>query len=377
MFFARPAFVPTLRRSHYQSGNKQLVAAAAAAVTVLPHPLINKRAIVIATAKVASPETNPAGTTNADTGVATSIWRDDWTFKPKPLTAEREPYPHPPTWHTTEEQPLTRENLLSLLDGQIPAVRDRGFLALDTCKQFEKALLPLIQDYSHNLGPVMRKVGVAQFEFQAQGASEPVEDPERKESYFRAAGEAWKLHANFENRFGVNLINSMIERIAALFPEWDVAVATEGPGKTYFTGIYRVIQKSTLIHCDWSPYDSRDAGWLISSVTKQLAMNLILVPVEGGRTVVHDVQWHPEALAYRDPNTYGYDPALVAGRRNISIVPRAGDITFFNTRQMHQVFPVTPRANGEAGPTRITLSAFLGFIPPTEAGQRPRLIFWA
>ncbi len=163
-------------------------------------------------------------------------------------------------------------------------------------------------------------------------------------------------------------------------PEWDVEVASEGPGKRYFAGIFRAVNQSTPIHCDWSPYDSATEDWIINRVIKQATFNLFLTPAYDGCTTIYDIQWTPPALRYRDPLSYGYSEALVAGRSSSTLRPQLGDLCLFNSRNMHQVFAVgnnhTP-ARPNLPPHRLTMSSFMGLLPPQGPGQKPKLIFWS
>ena len=197
------------------------------------------------------------------------------------------------------------------------------------------------------------------------------------------------MHTELEKTLGRNLWQEIYDLIRTAVPEWDVVVASEGPSKRYFSGIFRCINESTPIHCDWSPYDSRTEDWLVKNIAQQGVFNLYLSPFKGGRTEIHDIQWTPEALQYRDPDTYGYAPELVSGRQRATIQPEVGDLCMFNSRNLHQVFPVeTPDAEGEteaaseAAPwangkqPRLTLSSFFGLLPATGSA-RPKLVLWS
>ena len=204
-----------------------------------------------------------------------------------------------------------------------------------------------------------------------------------KDRYFLEAEKNKRLHDELAETSGHNVWQIVVDKIQSIISDWDVAVADEGLGKRYFSGIFRVINDSTPIHCDWSPYDSRTEDWVINQVTKQVVFNLYLAPFTQGRTEVHDVQWTPDALKFRDRQSYGYSPAILEGRDTAMIEPQVGDLYLFNTRNMHQVFPVGQEANAnEEGlingkRARITLSSFLGTLPTKNAGEKPKLIMWS
>jgi hypothetical protein len=203
-----------------------------------------------------------------------------------------------------------------------------------------------------------------------------------KEQYFAEVRKHQNLHAELAEQVGQNLWQSIVTLLQSELPEWDVGVASEGKSQDYFSGIFRCINESTPIHCDWSPYDSRTEDWMVKHITRQGVFNLYLAPFHGGRTEIYDTQWTEEALQFRDPDSYGYWPELVKGRQKAVIRPEVGDLYFFNTRNMHQVFPVEPTPgaptdDGSGGRRqRLTLSSFYGLIPG-NGQQRPRLILWS
>jgi hypothetical protein len=204
-----------------------------------------------------------------------------------------------------------------------------------------------------------------------------------KERYFNEVEKAKSLHEDLEGVVGQNVWRMVVDRLQSVLPDWEVMVAYEGEGRAYFSGIFRAINDSTPIHCDWSPYDSRTEDWIIKNVTRQGVFNLYLTPFKGGRTEVYDVQWTPDVLKYRDPESYGYSSEIVEGRGRVAIQPLVGDLVFFNSRNMHKVFPVEEEepedgkhlVNGKRA--RLTLSSFLGTLPARYEGGKPRMILWS
>jgi hypothetical protein len=75
-------------------------------------------------------------------------------------------------WKRTTDVPLTRNNLLDLLYGKTPLIKEPGFLSPEVAWKYEKELSPKLTPYKHNTGPLLTKVGVAQFEYQAQAAKD-------------------------------------------------------------------------------------------------------------------------------------------------------------------------------------------------------------
>ena len=178
----------------------------------------------------------------------------------------------------------------------------------------------------------------------------------------------------------MNTYKKVVDRIAALVPDWDIELASEGPDRTYFSGIYRALNDATHVHCDWSPYDSLTEDWVINQVEAQVVFNLYLAPVKGGSTVVHDLQWTEDALRMRDPDSYGYRRELVADRQKAVVHPEPGALCFFNSRNMHEVQSVIREpmpALGLSYRPRLTLSSFMGLIPSHKTKGKPKLILWS
>jgi hypothetical protein len=75
-------------------------------------------------------------------------------------------------WERTTPTSLTREAFLDLLYGRTPLVREEQFLKPTQSEALYNHFIPLISPYLHVTGPPVSKVGVAQFEFQAQSAED-------------------------------------------------------------------------------------------------------------------------------------------------------------------------------------------------------------
>lgn len=78
--------------------------------------------------------------------------------------------PYQSQWKRVDAVSLTRDNFLDLLHGRTPTIKEPGFLTPEECFAYEKELSPKLAPYKHNTGPLLKKVGVAQFEYQAQAA---------------------------------------------------------------------------------------------------------------------------------------------------------------------------------------------------------------
>lgn len=71
-------------------------------------------------------------------------------------------------WKTTRPVRATEESFLDLLEGRTPLLHETGFLSEENCSKLATALEPKFTPYLHAIGPRLDKVGVAQFEYQAQ-----------------------------------------------------------------------------------------------------------------------------------------------------------------------------------------------------------------
>jgi hypothetical protein len=78
----------------------------------------------------------------------------------------------PPMWTTVDPLPLTRSSFLSVLEGTTPLILERGFLSKETSQALTDHIGPRASPYLHVAGPQMKRLGVAQFEFQAQSADD-------------------------------------------------------------------------------------------------------------------------------------------------------------------------------------------------------------
>lgn len=75
-------------------------------------------------------------------------------------------------WKSTDAASLTRESFLNVLDGKVPFIKEGSFIPRKIAQKIEDELCPKLSPYLHTTGPVLQKVGVAQFEYQAQSESD-------------------------------------------------------------------------------------------------------------------------------------------------------------------------------------------------------------
>ncbi len=75
-------------------------------------------------------------------------------------------------WKTSKEWTLTRQAFLDMLDGKISFIRQPNFISREVAHNFEDELSPRLVPYENSTGPPVLKVGLAQFEYQAQSAED-------------------------------------------------------------------------------------------------------------------------------------------------------------------------------------------------------------
>jgi len=207
-------------------------------------------------------------------------------FSPALPTLGRAAPPYQSKWKRTAPVPLSGENFLDVLFNRTPVIKQPGFLGREECFAHEKALSHRIAPYRYYTGPLLQRVGCAQFEYQAQAATDfenrkngtchlvlPTGTGDltylllEKEEYFKVAQSLSGLHQEVADQTGVNAWEKVIGTLRALLPDYEIIRASEGPGKTYFSGNFRALNDSTCLHCDWTPYDAATEDWIINQVS--------------------------------------------------------------------------------------------------------------
>jgi hypothetical protein len=256
-------------------------------------------------------------------------------------------------WSRGVQDRLTRENLLDLADGGIPAICVDGFLedaAAEAILQAYSRLVHDYYDYYRDVVPRIAKCGPTVFEHQFAA----------RERYFAEAGAT-------KEQFAAAL-DGMPSPLEIL--QFDLRdrcglssrLATDRAFGDYFAGTLRSIENGTPVHIDFAPFES--PGWeMISSVDAQLAANVYLdpLPAQGALTIYRRL-WSPEDERYRFGDRFGYEDAVVGGTPHEVIASGRKTLVLFNSRCFHRV--------GVTGRRRLTYSFFLAF-------QDDELIFWS
>lgn len=258
------------------------------------------------------------------------------------------------TWKDTEERPLTEENLVALLNNEIPAIRIKGFATLEECESFSAAAKSgNIKYYS-----VQRKIGYigqAQYEYRW--------NPD-KSQYFKAVEAAnLDLRQVIDRTF--DPVSRLIEKLTAEYPK-PVAIASEPGLGEYYAGIIRLASQGVDLHVDFAPLNTLD--YAISRIDAQLGWNFFAEdPGSGGLTTVYNNPWNPERKEGEIPQSYGLDKSLTEGVPAFTYAPTAGDVVIFNTRNPHEI---SAGADG-AVKDRVSIGSFVGRMPDQS------LVLWA
>ncbi|KAI9098312.1 hypothetical protein DFS34DRAFT_620513 [Phlyctochytrium arcticum] len=274
------------------------------------------------------------------------------------------------SWIISKEQSLTGTSLSQLFANKIPSIRVPQLCTPEECELIAKHAInhPDFTLYGKNVTPPIGKLGVAQFAHQNE-----------KDLYFEKAAST-RYNDTINNVLGFDLQKRIMSQLQVAAGRYmDVEVASETADRKYYSGIFRTINMGTQIHTDWAPHEA-GPEWLIGHISGQITWNVILTPIwRGGSTVVYSRQWSPDLEAkFKNEDHYAYDPQCIIGTQ-VGVIPaRTGDLTLFNSRNMHEVKSIEHPADREPI-SRLTFSSFVGLLPANPAAGRPRpkLICWS
>ncbi|PHH61408.1 hypothetical protein CDD81_379 [Ophiocordyceps australis] len=271
------------------------------------------------------------------------------------------------TWTTLEDQPLTKDNLDQLFFNEIPSIRQKNFLTTEECARMVKVVESAT--FGHYdpvlIFPLLGSIGVTQYDY-----------AQDMDKYFEKVEPAKDLQKRFIAEAGVDIIDRVISLLQKI-SDVPVRLAKEGD-KEYFAGILRVVENNYIApHADFGPYDDLERE--IGKVVGQVTWNILLKDVPGGETLVHDRQWQGKSDDDKWRKTapkYAYSPFVYEGRI-IKVLPQAeGELTFFNSRNFHEVRNLDEWHGKTEEHKRYTISCFVGKLPENAPGG-PALILWS
>lgn len=255
-------------------------------------------------------------------------------------------------WSLTETDcNLSLENLKNLADNRIPYIRVKNFIKKEDLEILLQQLDIVGFDYYQNVNPPIGKIGTTVFENQ-----------DSCPTYF-------DMSRKILNKLSIyapehkKAVESLKKRLTKL----GLSQKHGNPSEEYFTGLIRIMRNGALLHIDFAPFDAKN--YSIKNIRFQIACNIFLkLPQNGGgHTIVYNRQWHHQDELYKMKNSYGYLEDVVELKDSVNIIPEAGDLILFNSRNFHEVKP-----NKSVEDDRITLSCFAGI----DAEQKT-IEFWS
>ncbi|KAI0838469.1 hypothetical protein F5Y06DRAFT_296546 [Hypoxylon sp. FL0890] len=276
-------------------------------------------------------------------------------------------------WTTLEDRPVTKESLKQLFENEVPCLRHPRFLSAEECQRMVKVVeTTKFGHYDPELiFPLVGTIGITQFDY-AKGKFQSLRHMNK---YFSLVESARSLQCRLIEEAGVDIV----ARVMALLGEVSglpVRMAREDD-RDYFAGILRVVEGNYIApHADYGPFD--DPEHEIGAIVGQISWNVLLKQVPGGDTLIHDHQWQGKPDNEKFQKTapkYAYSPLIYQGRIPKVMPAIEGDLTFFNSRNIHEVKSVDEWNGKTEHDKRYTMSSFVGYLP--EEARGPCLILWS
>ena len=217
-----------------------------------------------------------------------------------------------------------------------------------------------------------------------------------KDAYLSNRTAALALQERFIKEAHVDVVGRVMT-VLNKASDLPVRMAQEGDRK-YFAGNLRVVDNTVSIHADFAPHVRNPThlanicllatisliskvqdcqGWEIGRVSAQISWNILLAAVPGGETIIYDRQWQGKAddeVFRKPPPSYAYSPTGLQGRVFKVMLPIEGDVTFFNSRNYHEVKPCDRTVDGPNKVVRLTMSSFVGLL---EGEKGKELVLWS
>lgn len=256
------------------------------------------------------------------------------------------------SWEDSLQLPATPATLEMLFAGQIAGLCVPDFLTPQECMALKQRAEHYEFENYRNVVPRIEKVGITVFEFDQIG----------KKEYFAAVESANQRIARLTDGICCPL-QRVLDWLSALSPNRRVGVAQEPGLGPYFAGLFRRIEKGTLVHVDFAP--AEQPGWAVAEVSSQLTFNIYLdvSPVDPGLVHVWQRQVRAEDEPFKIAESYGYEPEVVKNVPFATITPQRGMLMVINTRNFHQVCT--------AGGSRLAVSSAVGQMPDKS------LVLWS
>ena len=252
---------------------------------------------------------------------------------------------------------LDQQSLRALIAGDAPAILIEGFATLDECRALCRAIRKHGDRAQNAKTSRMNLIG-ANFSNYAG---------ETKAGYFDLVGPSRDVLRSILSEAGVDPLQRMIERLAAIWPA-EVEVASEPGHGRYFAGGIKTRTSSGHLHYDFAPHTA--GGFAIADIVDQLGWNLYLdMPENTGETTTfrREVPREGGKVGNGPVRALNLDQGYVEGVESFTFHPQVGDVAIINTRYPHDI------TVDNAGPDewRVQTSSFIGRLPDD------RLILWS
>lgn len=168
-------------------------------------------------------------------------------------------------------------------------------------------------------------------------------DADGKQRYFGLTPEATKSRDEIF-KGASNPIDKIITFFSSNGYNASVATEPEMQNAQYFTGLVRAMGAKSTLHFDYAP--NQLPGWSVSDADEQYGLVLYLqMPTEGGALTVYNRPWQPEDELHNNDigqkGTYGFTEDFLESVPHTTILPAAGDLIVFKSRNFHQVEAIT------------------------------------
>jgi hypothetical protein len=259
-------------------------------------------------------------------------------------------------WEPLRTSTLTRAHLQALASGDLPIVVIPSFWPAERAAVAAEAIRR--RGLGRYATPSLSGLGLIGI------AMSDHKEPSAKESYFE------KVPAATAERLAIfaETGDPVADFITMLQAAWDEPVEFSSDGdRALSPSIIRGWDKSTEVHIDWAPIDTRN--WPMSDILGQWSVVMHLAAaVNGGGLKVYQREYTAACQPLRQPNSWGYDRAVVSGIPVARYRPAPGDLVIIFTKYFHEVEPV--QSSSAMSIDRITVSSFVGWMPDG------RLVLW-
>jgi len=259
------------------------------------------------------------------------------------------------SWNIVETEHITKQEIVSLIQNEIAAVRIAHYIPRQRCDVALQAIYAYSREYYKNVYPRIGRIGITQSEHKASAVE--------KLAYFEKAPQAHATRKQVLSASG-DLLEDVMGMVGNAWSSGVSLAIEEELQKQYFAGVIRMLDK-VLLHYDFAPKNG--LAWTIGTIVAQLSWNIYLqVGVSGGQIKIYQKLWEPADDAHSISGSYGYQPHLVEGHNSVQINPEQGDFILLNSRNIHEVNIV------DKGGERVTFSSFIGY-----SGFDAPLTFWS